>query len=417
MRFLKSANRTQEQSNYFHLVMDVVWFGLALPATARFLSVYAIHLGADATQLTWLASAPALVLLISASLGTWWINRFPSSDKSNFWPALGFRLIFLLPALTPFLPHDFQITWLILSLALPAFPQGLASVSFLVMFREAIHEKQIAPLLSHRSIAMNLTVAISGLAFGFWLEKAPFPINYQAMYVVAFALTLISFWHVISIRVPPVEKVATTTKSSPLKVWLSPSFQSVALVIGLTHVTFFSIAALVPLHLVDNLGANEGFMGLFALAELAASVGIALFTRQISERVGNRAMIALAMVGTATSAFLIAASSNLTLVLIAAAIGGASWTAASIGIFAFFSESTPSEDKTAFTTAYNQMVFISVFVGPIIGKLLNGAGLPLVTIIMIGGALRLIAGTLAQFRPREWRLRASNPASPNASVD
>lgn len=185
--FAASPHRTVEQANYYHLVMDIAWFGLALPATTRFLSVYAIHLGADVTVLTWLASLPAFILLFAASLGNWWMRRHSSSASAVFWPALGFRLAFLLPALTPFLPANFQSIWLILSLALPALPQGLASVAFLVMFREAVDDKQVPPLLSRRSLALNMAVGLSGLALGAWLERAPFPFNYQAMFLLAFA--------------------------------------------------------------------------------------------------------------------------------------------------------------------------------------------------------------------------------------
>jgi MFS family permease len=411
MHTQKTTPNNQEQANYHHLVMDIVWFGLALPATDRFLSVYAIHIGADANQLTWLASLPALILLLSASLGNWWVNRYGDSVKAVFWPGVGFRLIFLLPALTPFMPRNFQLTWIILSLAIPAIPQGIASVSFLVMFREAVHGELVPPLLSSRLLRLNIAVALSGLALGVWLEHIAFPLNYQLMFLTAFALTLISLWHLTRIRVLPAlvaRPEQTTPKVNP---WRTPAFQTVSFIIVLTHITFFSIRPLIPLHLVNDLGASEGFISLSALAELAAGAVITLVARPIVDRIGNRSMVASAMTGVGISALLYALAPDLGVTLLAAAVGGASWTLVAIGVFAFFSESTPTETKAAYTTAYNQVVFLAMFLGPIIGKLLSVAGLPLVTIIMIGAVLRLLAGMLTHMHPRTWVIRAMQMSS------
>ena len=86
------------------------------------------------------------------------------------------------------------------------------------------------------------------------------------------------------------------------------------------------------------------------------------------------------------------------------------------GIFAFFSEMTPAREKSAYTTAYNQVVFLSIFIGPIIGKLLSNTGMPLVTIILVGALLRLSAGVLTQMHPRAWFARAQALASLTQSL-
>src|SRR5690606_23909870 len=132
-----------------HLVLDIVWFGLAMPAIDRFREVYAIRLGADANQLTLLASLPALVLLFASSLAGRWMSRYSNSTQAVFWPGIGFRLAFLLPALTAFMPASFQLHWLTLAIILPSLAQGISAVGFVVMMRESVHEKKIAPLHSH----------------------------------------------------------------------------------------------------------------------------------------------------------------------------------------------------------------------------------------------------------------------------
>ena len=113
-----------ERENAHHLVMEVAWFGLALAATSRFLSVFAIRMGATAADLGWITALPFIVLLGSTTLSTRWRSKFPDSIKAIFWPSLGFRFVFLFPALTPLFPPHLQPAWLILSAALAALPAG-----------------------------------------------------------------------------------------------------------------------------------------------------------------------------------------------------------------------------------------------------------------------------------------------------
>ncbi|NWG17786.1 MAG: MFS transporter [Chloroflexi bacterium] len=401
MRLSIAHPQTQEQSNFHHLILDIAWFGLAFPATNRFLSVYAIRLGAEANELSLLTSLPAIMLLLSASLSNWWMSRYTNTLKALFWPQFGFRLSFLLPAFTPFMPVDFQPIWLVLSLTLPAIPQGVASVVFLVMIREAVNEKRVTPLLGQRSLILNATVGLSGLALGVWLEKAPFPFNYQAMFVLAFLLTMVSMWHVTQVRLLPLPAPIMTADPAA-NPWRSPDFLRVGFVCGIAHIAFFSVLPLLPLHLVNNLDAGEGFMALFGLAELAAGAVMAAFTIRLAQWIGNRQVIALALIGTSLGALIVALAPSLHITLLAAALTGGSWTAAGIALFAFFSESTPLEQRSRYTTAYTQIIFMGTFVGPMIGSGLYNLGINLVVIILAGAALRLLAALLTQMHAPGW---------------
>jgi len=406
---IRSTAPSEESSNFHHLVMDIAWFGMALPATVRFLSVYAIRLGASPTELSWIVSLPALVLLFSAGLGNRWMKRYTDPIRAIFWPSLGFRFIFLLPALTPFLPREWQPVWLILAVTIPALPQGVSSVVFLVMMRQAVHHEHLTALLSRRMLALNVTVALSGLAFGFWLEQAPFPVNYQAMFLLAFALALVSQLHLTRIHIKPVPVIPLEAKVSSHP-WHSLKFRHVALIAAVTHLAFFAIFPLTPLHLVKNLGASEGFMALFALAELAAGALISTSAPRMVQRFGNRRMVAISMAGTGLAALIVSLASSLPITLVAGAISGASWTLVGMGIFGFFTESTPAEEMGPYTVCYHQIIFAMMFVGPLVGSLLVNTGVHLSVVILIGAAARFVAGVASDYRTLERVERLSHYA-------
>ena len=386
--------------------MDIGWFGLALAASARFMSVYAIRVGASPTELGLLASLPSLVLLFASALAVRWRRRYPSSTRAVFWPAFGFRLSFLLPVFTPFFPHEWQPVWLILSVTIPALPQGVGSIIFLIMMREAVHDQAMTALVSRRALAMNISVALGAVAFGFWLERVAFPLNYQLMFLFAFVITLVSLWHVNRVR-PMIAPVidAVNHPSVPRIPWRDPAFRRVAFITAIMHIGFFSVFPLMPLYLVDGLGANEGFMALISLAELAAAASVASIACRIVARIGNRSTIALGMSGTALGAFSIALAPGLYYTVPAALLTGASWTLAGIGLFGYFTEHSPKEENSRYTTAYMQVVASSMFVAPLIGSALAENGIELVYVLLIGAGLRLLAALFTDMNGVTHRFR------------
>jgi predicted MFS family arabinose efflux permease len=389
---------TAEQANFNHLIYDIVWFGLALAATSRFLSMYAIRLGATPEQLNWLAALPGIALLVSAGLSSRWRRRFADTIRAIRWPSLSFRVVFLLPAFAPFLPLEWQPIWLILAVSLSALPQGISGAIFIVLMRESVSQNRLTTLLSRRSLAMNLAIGAGALAFGVLLEGLPFPVNYQVMFLIAFAFTLVSQWHVVSLRIlypEPIQQLQAAEK--PASVWQSRGVLLVAFVTFITHIAFFSIIMITPLRLVEDMGATEGFIAIFGMAELVAGATMAIFTDRIIRQVGARSMIAFAMFGTALAALITATAPTLEFTLLAALISGASWTATGIGVFSFLIECTPSSDSTRSAVVFQQVIAAGIFVGPMVGNLLVGLSLSLVEILLIGAALRLLAGVLTVY--------------------
>lgn len=383
-----------EKSNFTHLVMDIAWFGVALAATTRFLTVYAIRLGAESDDLALMAALPGIALMLATGLAAWWRRRFANSVRSLFIPGLGQRLVFFLPALTPIIPAPWQPAWLILSATLPNIPTGIAGAIFNAMLREAISNERMNALLSNRSLALNGALAVGTLAFGLLLEAIAFPLNYPVVFLLAFAASLISQWHVVSVRVqrpmalPPVTRI-------PLResVWLTPAFWPVALVGLLVHVGFFALISIIPYHLVTNLGADEGFITLFGMVELAGGAAMALLTPSIMRRMGATVMVGLAMAGLALAAVIFAVSPDLNMTLIGAVISGAAWsTAGIIGVFAVLFEHLPEKKATAWAMAHLQTIALGIFIGPLFGDLLVRLNMSLPAVLMAGAALRLLIG-------------------------
>jgi len=378
-------------TNLHMLVAEVFLFGLALPATARFLPIYAIRLDASAALLGWLTALPAIVALVSSAFSEWWRRKCGSLERATVLSGFGYRVLFILPAFTPFFPAQWQTTWLLVAVGLPAIAQGISAVVFMVMLRSSVPDARVTAIVSRRSMMFNVGVATGTLAFGVWLEQAVFPFNYQMMYVVAFALSLISLEHVRRIRV--LDSVsAPTGPPDPAKALASPGFRRVALVTMLSHITFFTIVPIIPLRLVNELGANEGYMSLFALAELLAAAIMASQTGRLVRRWGSQTVIAVGLFGTALAALILGLSDSLTVALGAAALSGGMWTMCAVSGFGFFAENTPQASVSRFTRIFNQVTMFAAFVGPLVGsQLVSSTPLTITTVLLLGAVARTAA--------------------------
>ena len=388
------AEQRVENGNFHHLVMDIFWFGLALPATSRFMAVYALRVGASTMQIGWLSALPALVLLVSTLLSDRWRRRYPDAAQATVLPGLGFRFAFLLPAFTPLIAAEWQPMWLILSVTLPALPQGISSVTFLVMMREAVSVERISALVSRRMLVLNATLGISTVILGVWLIRMPFPFNYQAMFVLAFALTLISLWHVKQTR--PVFEMPVTRPVPVMTALRDADFREVIKAVIGIHLAFFFAAPLIPVYLIDQLGANESFIALFVFVELTAGAAMAAVLPRITKKTGHRALLFPAMVGLAVSTATIVLIPHLSAALVGAALTGAAWTMAGVAMFGFFSEKTTRDQVASYTMIYNQAAFLSVFVAPLLSSILADGVIDIAWVLLAGAGLRLLVGVSIQ---------------------
>lgn len=389
------------EANFRHLVMDIAWFGLALAATSRFASAYAIRVGATATEINLLVALPGIVMLISTLFTGWWRRKFNNAVSAQCYPGLFFRFIYLLPAFTPLFPISLQPAWLIFSLTAPALAQGVAGAIFLEFMRLSVPQERVAKLFSRRALSLNIMLMIGAVFFGAVLEGLPYPTNYQVMFLFAFALSLISLWHVNLVKVPDDQPVLMTDDNqvrpiiSQWEIWKMPNFIWVALVAMFGHISYVIIAGVIPLRLMNELGAGEGYIALFGLIELAVAATSAYFTDKIVRRIGAQKLAAYGLFITAIAALILAVSPRLDLALFSAVASGCGWLFATNGMNILLVERTPREYASVTSNGYQQVVGIGIFLGPILGSLLVAMKLSLIHILFVAVALRILAAAFA----------------------
>jgi predicted MFS family arabinose efflux permease len=191
------------------------------------------------------------------------------------------------------------------------------------------------------------------------------------------------------------EPPALRTNDGHAGPWKSPQFRTMLAAISIIHIVFFAVYAIIPLRLVRDLGANEGFIAIFGLLELVGGALVSLRGTYLIERFGHRRMLTIALSITALAVAIVASASSLPLTLLGALLSGAAWTmAGGVVTYGMYSALTPAENSTSYSTAFHQVLGLSVFLGPFIGSALANSGADLATVLWVGAALRL-AGCLA----------------------
>lgn len=395
----------QERLNYFHLIGEIFWFGLAFSATNRFLPMFALRLDATPFEVGLLTALPGLFLLVGTALAGWWRTHFQSTLKALYIPSFLFRMVFILPFFAPLLPRPLQVPWLIASAVLPAIPQGIAGALFVVMMREAMNDNRLPNLWSRRLVSLNLALAGSTLVYGYLLEWLVFPLGYQVMYLFAFLFSLISFLQVMQTRVlyfAQTNRTATTESDvlssrclSYRQLWRTPACWSIVFVIFITHLAFFSVHPMIQVHIVNNLGATEEFIAWFGLIELLAAAAAGLFADRIMTKFGARRLIAATIAATGLSVLMVALAPTLNFTLLPAAINGAAWVTASVAFFGFLMERTPAQNMQGMTMIFNQIIGLGQFSGAMFGSALASTGLHLGILLTVGAVLRFGSAALS----------------------
>jgi MFS family permease len=331
-------------------------------------------------------------MTLSATFALVWRERRTSSVRSLVVPGFIFRLIFILPAFAPLLPEPWRVPWIVIMATLPGLGQGIAAVMFVVLIQESVPKERMTALFSRRSLIFNIGLAVSAVTYGLWLEAVPFPYNYQLMYALAFVLGMLSLWHCSRVTPLYVEQHAIVHRKPAVSPWRSRDFRAVLLIVVVTHISFVAVNALIPARLVEEMGANEGYMAVYGLVELFAGALVSYLAPRLIARFGIYRLMMVAMAATACGIAMLGISNSLAVGLVAAAVSGGGWMlVAMIGIISLYTETVPVEDAPHYSIAFHQVVGVVTFTAPFIGTTLIGARMELDVIMLVGAALRLLA--------------------------
>lgn len=401
--------RNRQARNIWHLYQDLIWLGLA-SAASTYINVYAIRLGASDQLIGLRTSIPSLIIVLLRIPAAQLMER--SSDRqrlivrSLFTGRLFYFLIFLLPWLSILplinkIPSALILVWIVICIGIPGILSQAGWDSF---FADIIPPERRAKVVSMRSTMTNIIILTVVPLFGIWLDWAPFPLNYQIIFLLAFIGAMVSTWHVKQISVP--EGLRNPGRKVPALNWkeikriLSGSKEFSSLVLG-TVVYQWAISIASPLftiYFVDNLGASDSWIGYrMTLASLMSIIAYRIWPRYI-ERYGERTILTLTapLMGLfpLLTGFTRVLWPNMFLVMIPNFFG----SAVMISRYGLLLRVCPSDRRPTYIAIYAIAVNIAAFIAPLVGvELAEVIGIP--GVFFIAAFFRLVSGLLYRRLP------------------
>ncbi len=393
------------RANFWHLYMDIAWFGILSGSAVNFLTVYAARLGASAFQIGLISASTAVVnLLIAIPAGRWVEKR--STGLAVFWSSVFHRLGYVLWIPLPWLfDEQGQIQALIVLMFLMAIPLAPLGVGFNALFAEAVPEQYRARVAGIRNAMLSIAYILSSLTSGYILKAMPFPTGYQIVFALGCVGAAMSTLHLYFVRPlkkdrPPKTTVPSQTDQRPgkwnwvtalrLDIFQTP-FRITLIGLFLFHFSHYIASPIYPLYNVNVLRLNDNHIGtgtaLFYLTSMISSARLAHIVR----RIGHRRTTGWGMIGMALYPFGLSLSHQVWHYYLISLLGGFTWGLAGGAYANYLLENTPEHDRPAhlawYTMALNAALLLSSFLGPVIAN-----GLGLTGGLMTFAALRILAG-------------------------
>jgi hypothetical protein len=405
--------------NSWYLVVEIFWASIHGSSQA-FNGAFAIRLGASNTAFSLLSAIPALM----AALIMMPAARFlESRERRKQWllaSLFASRAGTLLFVLVPFLhlPGISQGTLFVIIVVLWTAPAHFFNLGFIPFLSQAVKPENRADVFSIRNALSGALLALFNFLFGKWLVTAPFPANYQAMFLVGFGFSMLSTYYLGKVNVSEVPRVSVSSAAGPF--WKSFVQQWMALRTGLRKVPGFNqiivntflhsfglwmAAPLYTLYYIRGLNAGEAWLGLFgSIGSLTTIFGF-LFWRRFIARRGEPRTLQLTIVLIGVYPLLVGAIPSLTVILVIAALNGLITPGVSLSHFNTFLKLIPDEQRHEYTALYMTLMNIGAFVCPLIGvALANQFGFALMLVVC--GLLSIIGSTSFWFWPVHGQIQA-----------
>lgn len=396
----------EHRANFFHLYMDVAWFGILAGTSLAFISVYAARLGADAFQIGLLNAGPAVVgLLFTMPAGRWLQGR--PIGGAVFWSAALARAGYLLFALLPgLLAPSVQIWTFILLTLVMTVPATVLAVGFNALYASAVFPEWRGHVTGLRNALLSVFFVLSSLLAGFLLDRLPLTTGYPLLFGLGFIGGAMSTYHLwrlrhitgetvpgppqirgiigdfagpgemrilgINLRVNVALRAFTRGVRSLRPEVLRGAYGSVIAAQFFFNLALFLPVPLFPLYWVNELHFSDGIISLgtaiFHTAVLFGSLGMS----RLVGRWGNHRLTVAGALLLGLYPLLIAFTEDLTLFWVASVTGGAAWSLVGGTVGNYLLEKMPATDRPAYLAWYNLALNAAVLLGSLGGSWLAG---------------------------------------------
>jgi hypothetical protein len=398
------SSQEMNRRNFINVQIDAVGVGLASAANP-FLPVFLTRLGASNFQIGLLITMPALTgLLLAIPLGQFLQTRrniVPWFSMARLTVLSGYALTGIVTLL---LPKTLSIVSILGIWALVTIPQTILSITFTVVMNSIAGPAGRYELMTHRWSILGVTNAFTALLAGQALDRLPFPLNYQVVFIALSVGGLVSYYFSSHLTLPDRQQqnerstqsiVAQVSEYVHLIIKEKP-FISFTLKRFVFLTGTVLVAPLFPIYYVRQLHASDSSIAFINIAaNITVILGYFYWTYQ-SRTHGSRLVLLATTFGVSLFPILTGLTHQVWPIPIYAGISGVFQAGLNLVLFDELMKRIPMEYTASFVAVAQSLQYLSSIVAPLLGTALADLiGLNLA--LMVGGGVSLVGFALYYF--------------------
>ena len=371
----------------------------------NFTGPFALALGATTGQIGWLSAFTNLASALALFPGARLVERTGQRKRIVVLTGGGVaRLLLLVMAVAPlFLPGTAAIYALIALIALRAFFSQLGFPAWSSLLADLVPAGIRGRYFASRNIGLAVAALIAAPLAGLLADQLGLPLGYQVSFFLAgligFGATAI-FARIPEHPLPPASQTATEKPEGIRSILRThPRFASFTAVAFLWNLALMIAGPFFSVYLVQDLGASPTQIGLLAaIFSVTNIVGQRVWGR-LNDRRGAVWVMRLTGFLIPGVPLLWSIAPNPWYLIAVEGFSGFVWAGYGLASFNLLLGLAPAAQRARYTAIYQVSVFISAFIGPLLGGAF-AAAIGIRPLFWVSAAGRVIAAFLFQLTVR-----------------
>ncbi|MGC9468288.1 MAG: MFS transporter [Anaerolineae bacterium] len=377
LRWLDPRQLSFENRNILFFTIDTALQGLMMGGIFSFLSVFVVRLGASELQTSLVTSLPAIVMVLASIPAGRLVQRQRNLVRFTNWVRVFHRGAILLVALLPFFTQRHLIGLIIAIWTVKAISNVLLESSWMAVVAEIIPAHRRAQVNGMRWTIVSIVTAGAVAIFGYMLDRLPFPLNYQIVFLVSFvggSLGMV-FWGKLrtadQARPEPNARPTRNLRQQIRAYWRSlrvPAFVRYELTTAVFRLGFNMPTALYSIYWIRELKASDLWIGWHATAnQLALILGYAVWGKIISRK-GYSGPLLICTLGMGLYPLLNTLIPSQVWLPVISIVQGFFITGVNLAFFDTLLGVCPEDRRPSFIAVNTMLASFAIFIAPLLGS-------------------------------------------------
>ena len=407
---------TDDEHNERVLYGEMFFQAIAGAGALSFTSIFLVRLGAPNYLVGLLSSLPALLIILTVLPNGAFVQRQKDLVKVANLSRLTFRLVVATFGFLVYLPAGLAPFVLVAAQSLIAVPSSVLEIAHSTIVGQATSPRRRPAMLSTRMAVHGVVAVAVGLLVGQWLDRVPFPLNYQVLFVSALVAGVGSILTLRRIRLSRLRPNAVVMRSrAGIREMFSlinrtPLFRRYTIASFIYRLGLQLPMALFAIYRVRTLGSSDAWIAILLTVERIISVVVYMLLSRVLTRPGIRSRLWISCVATALFPVTMALARTPEQLLISAVASGLFSPGMDIFLSNTLFQVSTEEDRPTFVAANSFLANLTSFVAPMIGTLLAD-GISIHAALIVGGVVRALGGVAF------WRLKVGVDEPSAEAVD